>query len=700
MQWPSDAHAAHFPLWYTYPKRQVDLRRAPPQLLHLVDLPKSETTVGQRGRNRAKTGQRSDPIAKPVKPPSDPELAAIREKSILPVLKDLQSSDPKLRTAAASAIANIVQDTKCRKLLLREQIVHVLLTETLTDASLESRAAGWEILRVLTAEEESDFCVHLYRIDVLTAIQHASTKITEALVSPNAAFSKRSKAEQSFIWCVAEALTEIIAALAAAQDEALDAASQSQEILRFLFTLISVDSTTASVLKSALSCMITLSEDNCQFVEAILGDNTNQCYKHLTTFKNSDGFKAVLACGVLHNVFSAMDWNDQNPGRDGACDAILVPTLSQTLERTNLNDHAANGHGSVSPADILQIALEVLASIGTTLQNSLGKGSRGKEEAWEGIDSKDDAMDADHIDDDVSDDEKLADEDDEMGEDEIKADMEMVTGADDDADASSGIDDLPTLRELVQKAIPQTVKLFRTIQGEDELSTLIRTHALTALSNISWTVSCIDFSEGANAAILQAWTPAAKLIWNDAVAPVLASNTSDVSLATIVTSLAWAVARTLHGHSFLKEDEHKKFISLYHASKSLDGNPEDPFQSLGVKCIGVLGQLALDPAPVILNREIGVFLVTVVAALPETPAADSVEALNQLFDIYGDENSANDREVFWKDNFLQHIEATVPKVKAMVKTVDKRKSTELRARAEEASLNLSRFIQYKQKHKP
>ncbi|KAI0546073.1 hypothetical protein F4679DRAFT_438007 [Xylaria curta] len=649
-------------------------------------------------RNRAKAGQRSDPIAKPVKPPSDPELAAIREKSILPVLKDLQSADPKSRTAAAGAIANIVQDTKCRKLLLREQVVHILLTQTLTDASLESRAAGWEILRVLTAEEEADFCVHLYRIDILTAIQHAAAKVTEALVSPNPAFSKRSKAEQNFIWSIAEALTEIVDALAAAQDEALDAASTNPEILRLLFNLISTDSTTASVLKSALSCMITMSEDNRQFVEAVLGDSANQCYKHLVTLRNGDGFKAALACGVLHNVFSAMDWNDQNPGRDGACDAVLVPTLSQTLECTSLGENTANGDNSASPADVLQIALEVLASIGTTLQNSLGKGSKAKKETSRKPDSKDDAMDADE-DEDVSGDEP-ADEDDEMNEDEMEADMDMVTGADDDADEPSGIDDLPTLKELVHRAIPQTVKLFRTVQGGDDLSALIRTHALTTLSNIAWTVSCIDFSEGANAAILEAWTPVAKLIWSDAVAPVLASDTSDVDLATMVTSLAWAVSRTLHGQSFLSGDEHKKFISLYHASKNLDANPEDPFQSLGVKCIGVLGQLALDPAPVALNREIGVFLVTVVAALPETPAAESVEALNQLFDIYGDENSSNDREVFWKDNFLEHIEATGPKVKAMVKTVDKRKSTELRGRAEEASLNLSRFIQYKQKHRP
>lgn len=129
--------------------------------------------MGKSRRNKA-NGHRADPMAvKAVKPPTDPELIALREKRVLPVIKDLRSSNPKARGAAASAVSNVVQDEKCRKLLLREQIVHIVLTETLTDASLDSRAAGWEILRVIASEEESDFCVHLFRLEVLTAIEHA-----------------------------------------------------------------------------------------------------------------------------------------------------------------------------------------------------------------------------------------------------------------------------------------------------------------------------------------------------------------------------------------------------------------------------------------------------------------------------------------------------------------------------------------------
>jgi hypothetical protein len=119
-----------------------------------------------------------------------------------------------------------------------------------------------------------------------------------------------------------------------------------------------------------------------------------------------------------------------------------------------------------------------------------------------------------------------------------------------------------------------------------------------------------------------------------------------------------------------------------------------------VKCIGVLGQLARDPAPVELNRHVGVFLLTILSGLPASPAADVVEALNQLFDIYGEESYACDREVFWRDNFLKHLDEIRPKVKAMTKAIDKRQSGELRDRADEALLNLDRFLRYKRKNVP
>ncbi|KAI1103119.1 hypothetical protein F4804DRAFT_244700 [Jackrogersella minutella] len=653
--------------------------------------------MGKSRRNRAKGGHHPDPIGKPVKPPSDPELAALREKSILPVLRDLQSPEPKSRTAAAGAVANIVQDARCRKLLLREKIVHILLNETLADTSLESRAAGWEILRVLTAEEEPDFCIHLYRLDILTAMSHACFNIRKTLTTQHPVFSKTTKAEQNVVWSITESILSILSALAEAHDEALEAAVRNEAIVRLFFILLNINTTTGPVLNSALSCMITLTEDNQHFAEAIIADNATGCYNRLTTFKNSDGYKAVLASAVLHNIFSALQWNDQNPGKNGACDAVLIPVLSRALHSTQLKGSTPRGEGSMIPAEVVQLALEVLASIGTDLQGTFDKGSSKKvKKPVESID-KDVAMETDSGDEQLSDNE-LAEEDDDMDEDEMEADMEMVTGVDGD-DKPEGIDDLPTLKALLHTAIPRIMGLIQACSSDDEASKLILNHAITALNNISWTVSCFDFDDKSNTAILRAWTPVAHRLWEQVVATVLSNDTSDIQLAAIVTSLAWAVARTLHGQTFLNGDEPKKFVSLYHASRNLNEDLDDPFQGLGVKCIGVLGQLAL-AAPSPLNREIGIFLVTVVKGLPETPAADVVEALNQVFDIYGDENKEWDKDVFWKNNFLHHLQEVVSLVKVMVKTIDKRTSNELRVRAEDANLNLSRFIQYKQKHRP
>jgi hypothetical protein len=131
-----------------------------------------------KSKPRIRNRKRENPAGKPIKPPSDPELAAIREQRILPVLKDLQSAELKRRSAAASVIANIIEDSKCRKLLLREGIVKVLFDQTLTDSNLEAKNVGWGILRNLALEEEADFCKHLYRQDVLTAIEGITRSVS------------------------------------------------------------------------------------------------------------------------------------------------------------------------------------------------------------------------------------------------------------------------------------------------------------------------------------------------------------------------------------------------------------------------------------------------------------------------------------------------------------------------------------------
>ncbi|CAK7228159.1 hypothetical protein SBRCBS47491_006809 [Sporothrix bragantina] len=772
--------------------------------------------MGKSRRNRSgNAARRPDPMsagaarpAKPVKEPADPALAALRTSKILPVLNDLRSADPAKRSTAAGAIANIVDDARCRKLLLREQVVHLVLSETLADAGVESRAAGWAVLNVLAQHEAADFCVHLYRSDVLTPAAHALGQIRASLEGVSGGGSsqekdaKLTKAQQEFLWRITSAILDLVGQLADARDEILAAIAKDAAITRALFTLASgnesVHVSTAKNNKgadgaastvtvpfeiqwAALTTLARLCDDESQraLCETLVDDQASGgCYGALRRLQAAGGPLAVAASSVLHAIFATLEWYDHSPGREGASDAVLVPTLAGVISAQLDKETAETDVAMSAPtaaqaeaaadeedrsAEVLGLALETLAVIGTTLKASLEKGNK-DEAVWNGIQDGEAGEGAegddsvvfgtengdDHDDGDDDEDEEMADGDDDAvpasrkknvnpddsmdvdGDDndddddddsddgiDIDRDMENVTGFD-DADGEDGADleDLTTLRALITEAIPQIIRLVAArAQDAAADSVAVLLDALSALNNIAWTVSLVDLRDDGNAAIRHAWRPVARRIWLRVVRPLLglaasatdkAEDTSiDLHVASQVSGLAWALSRVLGGTTPVDAGEPARFMALREMSSATtnsgsDEAEEDPFQSLPVKCIGVLGQMALDPAPADQNREISKYLLGAVAALPDRKSspAEVVEALNQLFDIYGDEKADCDKEVFWADNLLAAFEAAVPKVKAMAKTIDKRSHGELRTRADEVVLNLGRFIQYKKKNAP
>lgn len=489
----------------------------------------------------------------------------------------------------------------------------------------------------------------------------------------------------------------LIGSLAEASDEILEAITKGSIITTFLFVLLGYDGIPGALFADVLSCLVTLTEDNASLAKSIVDHET--WLNGLFQLRELGGPQAVASCGVLHNVFTAMRWFDHNTPVPGASDAALIPTLVDSISH---NQEQQNG--GASPDEVLQLALEIIASIATTLQEALEHASLNERE-FEGfgddqanddsiIEGDEDMMIEDGEEGDVDADEE--DDDDELTR-EMEADMARVTGADDVEEEES--QDQPTLFALVRSAVPSILQIIKSGKNTDQT----RDNALSALSNISWTMSSIDFASS-NTALYQNWSALAQRLWSEIVTPVLSSNTADIALASSITSLAWALARSVQGKLEIQPEEQRKFMALYQASKGLkvdsatqlpDTNSKDAFQGLGVKCIGVLGRLALPPAPIALNRELGIFLLTTLAALPETSAAEAVEALDQIFDIYADKEYHFDAEVFVKDGFLKHLESILPKARTMAKTIDKRKDVELRARADEAVLNLDRFIKYK-----
>ena len=511
------------------------------------------------------------------------------------------------------------------------------------------------------------------------------------------------KAHRDLTWNLIGSIVNLLSTLSEAKDDIVEAITRIPALLHFPFGVIALDTIPADLEIEVLISLISLSEDNKPLAKHMLDHAFLR--EGLTQISNSGEAKAVPACAVLHNFFTVMQWYDHNTPIKGCSDAMLIPLLVQSMDTPQSSGNISH-LGDSNPPQILQLAVETIASIATCLEEALKHGSRHEEEfkgfGNDGADAKKemrDGMDPNDDDVDLSDEDNEMDKDDEsMHSEEINADMDIVTGDGPNEDENSAEE--ATFDRLVRIATPKLLQLAIT-------ESPIRPYALSALNNVAWTVSNIDFSSSHLESLQNFWGLMGQQIWNEIITPVLGSNTADIELASSVTSLAWAVARSVHGVIEIKSAEHRKIMALYQASRNLEESgesgsakrydePGDAFQGIGVKAIGVLGRLALSPAPAELNREIGLFFLTILSGIPNTAAADVVEALNQLFDIYADKKYAFDEAVFWAGGFHKHLEQILPRAKKLAKGIDKRKFGELRARLDEAVLNLGRFLKYKQ----
>ncbi|KAN0096095.1 hypothetical protein V8E51_014900 [Hyaloscypha variabilis] len=659
-----------------------------------------------KSKSKYREKYRSNPTARAVKPPSDPELAALRDKQILPVIKDLQSADVKTRSSAARAITNLIESHNTRKLLLREQIVKILLEQTLTDSNLETRVDGWGILRNLALAEDTDFCVHLFRRDILTAIDGGSKSIIETLKSKVVPFLKLSNSQQKLVWTLTSSLITLISCLSEAGDEINQEISRRLTIRQFLISLIA-DESPDYIVVEGLNCMGGLLEDNEELAQQVV-DGEEGFLDYLTRIKEIPDLRGVTGCQVLHNLCTSMKWYDHNTPPKVASIASLLPTLAKAMDQTKQNaTSTTNGDSHSSPDQVVQLALEVTASIATGLHEALEHARKPvnatNEEEFVGFDDSElangdaEPEEPDGDEGDAMDVEEPENGNGEMDEDEMLADMEGVTadGPDEDEDPSGSA----TLNLLIQKSTPAVINVIR--QNNDH-----KLHALSALNNITWAISVIDFSDEHLQSTYRLWSQLGQQIWNEIITPFLASDSADLELASVITSIAWAVARCVKGGIKIQPGEHRKFMSLRNESKELLGDDKeaasgdgDHFATLGVKCIGVLGSLALDPAPIQLNEEIGAFLLGRLLELPTTPAAEAVEILDQIFVIYADSAYPFDEPVFWRLNFPKRLEEIQPKLKKTAKSIDKRQYPELRERVDEILLNLHRFLVYKRRER-
>ncbi|KAJ2891041.1 hypothetical protein IWW38_003801, partial [Coemansia aciculifera] len=161
-------------------------------------------------------------------------------------------------------------------------------------------------------------------------------------------------------------------------------------------------------------------------------------------------------------------------------------------------------------------------------------------------------------------------------------------------------------------------------------------------------------------------------------------------------SCMWTLARSAQGAVPATQDQIEGLIHVCEQA---------PNSELRVKAIGVLGNIACrKPGHVDENKRIGTYLLDNIICTPllaTEATSDSnavepiIEALDLIYDIYGDQAYDYDEPVFVRGGFLAKLRNCYLPMRKLVKTVDRRVKRELRDRGDLVVQNMRGFIDYK-----
>ncbi|KAI5804977.1 hypothetical protein EDC01DRAFT_757614 [Geopyxis carbonaria] len=597
----------------------------------------------------------------PIK--SNAETEALRTEKILPVVKRLSSGSADERTEAINAACNLLEDDTCRFLLLKERIVQKLMEDLLHDPAENVVVLSWKALRIIAEKEGYDQCINIFRRDILSRIARTLDQLSVSIESTPGAEAKE------IIWTCVDNIVVLLTCLSDT-DIILDAITALKDVVPFLMGLLKPASKISDNTKTiVVQCLSVLTDDNDDLTKSII--ETPEYVSIIISLKESNvPLIRMYTCAILHNLSLG-----PSEAETEVSDALVLPTVTSFIKYT-----ASLDLGSYSPQNAtnedqagfkaVQVALEVVVSIATALGYEM-EGDPSSEEPLPEFteDDGDDDDESNH----------------KMGEvsDNMQEDIEMLTGDNEAGDIGSSASQ-SIIKYLLEITAPAVIMLSKPLP--DSLN-VVRLRALDALNNIAWTA---DAATTKSPGLSKKWRLNANEIWTNVVTPVLAANTANIELAEAITGVAWAIVKNSRGYVDLGHDQHKAFIGLYQAATG---------DKLRSKCVGVLGCLAMAQKTIEINKEIGVFLISLVTNAPETPAEATIEALDAIFEIYSDAEFAYDEPVFIQNEFSKYLEDSIPKIRTMVRRIDKRKSSELRQRAEEVALNLTRFVQYKKKER-
>lgn len=268
-------------------------------------------------------------------------------KKIQPLLTQLQSAVPNERSMAISSISVLCEDPHMRQLLLKEKLIHIILTHSLNDDNKDVVIESYGLLRNLTLEEGYDVSIYLWRNDIWVAIKEGFKQVVSSLQSMYSAVSdsKMDKKQisnhnqaKTLLFDYADNLISLLVSLTNNSDDILNEIL-NDENLPIVFDLIAnfqqygFKNLTTALQNTILDLIYDFSSESLDFIDALIKqDAVISLIDSLRKDAPVNELTQVLLQGILMQVLEA----DENATLHATECIEFIQSITKAIQPINL----------------------------------------------------------------------------------------------------------------------------------------------------------------------------------------------------------------------------------------------------------------------------------------------------------------------------------------------------------------------------
>ncbi|KAH3683751.1 hypothetical protein WICPIJ_005270 [Wickerhamomyces pijperi] len=570
----------------------------------------------------------------------------LRTSKIIPVIAKLQSAIPNDRSTAISTIAVMLEDTKFRKLLLKEKLVQIILDQCLTDSNIEIVVESFGLLRNLVIEEGYDVSTYLWRQNIWVVIEKNLQKAMASFAQYTADQKQFKKGEVTILFDFLENLVSLTFGLTDSSDEILTAVLAKTDLLfgciKTIFEYaVKVEQNqlliSTNLFNTILELIYNLASSSNEFISNFQTQWSDFPLEQLTQFIfmniKTNELSRVLIQGISLQVTPLTN----------ALISNIFTSIIATIQDIDVAKERSKLSHTIDNANVDQINKSLKEKIDTR--------------------SKFQAID--------------------ISIEMITAIIEMIA-SEMQFNKSTQLEINDSLINLFVSVIPEI--LLKLSQFDE-----FKDRSLTGLNNLNWFfITLGDYED-------ETWLAKNKEIFSTVSGYLTAATVPlDVEIKISIFGTLWSSLVMFASHLTVSDELLQGTLAEFNSLDKQEQTLSEDEEEYLIRIIGFLGNLAKVQGQVERNAVVAGLFFDMLTCENAKLVKAKLTIIDLLFEIYGDASFDYDSVVFVQGGLLNKLKLVKLLLRKELKLVDKNTNRQLKKMGEEVMDNLDGFIQYKE----